>query len=174
MNLIDLANQGDDKEIYRHNMRINSRLPEDQYDEIIAMCKAFSLRGQELEDEIKNVINVDMWMRQFAIMSLLGIGDTYSQGNPHNLNFYVRPSDGKVEPMPWDWDFLFSQSSSAGLWGGRNFAKIPARPVYGRIFHGHLVDWHVGKSEAATMRRCLLPLVGGPLDEALPQLLLPR
>ena len=136
----DLANQGDDKEIYRHNMRINSRLPEDQYDEIIAMCKAFSLRGQELEDEIKNVINVDMWMRQFAIMSLLGIGDTYSQGNPHNLNFYVRPSDGKVEPMPWDWDFLFSQSSSAGLWGGRNFAKIPARPVYGRIFHGHLVD----------------------------------
>jgi hypothetical protein len=136
----DLADQGDDKEIYRHNIRINSRLPKDRYDEIIAMCKAFSLRGQELEDEIKNVINVDMWMRQFAIMSLLGIGDTYSQGNPHNLNFYVRPSDGKVEPMPWDWDFLFSQSSSAGLWGGRNFAKIPARPVYGRIFHGHLVD----------------------------------
>ena len=136
----DLADQGNDKEIYRHNMRINSRLPEDKYDEIIAMCKAFSLRGQELEDEIKNVINVDMWMRQFAIMSLLGIGDTYSQGNPHNLNFYVRPSDGKVEPMPWDWDFLFSQSSSAGLWGGRNFAKVPARPVYGRIFHGHLID----------------------------------
>jgi hypothetical protein len=136
----DLADQGDDKEIYRHNMRINSRLPEDKYDEIITMCKAFSLRGQELEDEIKNVINVDIWMRQFAIMSLLGIGDTYSQGNPHNLNFYVRPSDGKVEPMPWDWDFLFSQNSAAGLWGGRNFAKVPARPVYGRIFHGHLVD----------------------------------
>ena len=58
----DLADQGDDKEIYRHNMRINSRLPEDRYDEIIAMCKAFSLRGQELEDEIKNVINVDIWM----------------------------------------------------------------------------------------------------------------
>ena len=136
----DLADQGDDKEIYRHNMRINSRLPEDRYDEIIAMCKAFSLTGQDLEDEIKDVINVDIWMRQFAIMSLLGIGDTYSQGNPHNLNFYVRPSDGKVEPMPWDWDFLFSQNPRASLWGGRNFAKIPARPIYGRIFHGHLVD----------------------------------
>ena len=67
----DLADQGDDKEIYRHNMRINSRLPEDRYDEIIAMCKAFSLTGQDLEDEIKDVINVDIWMRQFAIMSLL-------------------------------------------------------------------------------------------------------
>jgi hypothetical protein len=42
--------------------------------------------------------------------------------------------------MPWDWDFLFSQNPRASLWGGRNFAKIPARPIYGRIFHGHLVD----------------------------------
>ena len=79
-------------------------------------------------------------MRQFAIMSLLGIGDTYGQGNPHNLNFYVRPSDGKVEPMPWDWDFLFSQNPRASLWGGRNFAKILHVQFTGRIFMGTQVD----------------------------------
>ncbi len=134
----DLADQGDDKEIYRHNMRINSNLDKDEYTSIIAMCKAFSLTGQALEDEIPNVIDVDMWMRQFALLSLLGVGDTYTQGNPHNLNLYVRPGDGLVQPMPWDWDFLFNRGTNSALWGNRNFSKIPARPVFTRLFHGHL------------------------------------
>ncbi|MFT5105419.1 MAG: hypothetical protein ACI9UA_001039 [Pseudoalteromonas tetraodonis] len=136
----DIADQGDDKEIYRHNMRINSNVDRDDYTSIIAMCKAFSLSGQALEDEVQNTINVDMWMRQFAILSLCGVGDTYSHGNPHNLNFYVRPGDGLVEPMPWDWDFMFNRDTTSSLWGNRNFSKIPSRPVFTRLFHGHMHD----------------------------------
>jgi hypothetical protein len=135
----DLADQGDDKEIYRHNIRINTGLARDDYTSLINMCKLFSMNGQQLEDAAPDFINVDSWTRQFAMLSLCGIGDTYSQGNPHNLNLYARP-DGLVEPMPWDWDFTFNRSASASLWGDRNVAKIFARPAYTRMFHGHLLD----------------------------------
>ncbi len=135
----DLADQGENKEIYRNNIRINTGLARDDYTSLIRMCKLFSMNGQALEDEVPSAINVDRWTRQFAMLSLCGIGDTYSQGNPHNLNLYARP-DGLVEPMPWDWDFTFNRSSSASLWGDRNVAKIFSRPVYTRMFHGHLYD----------------------------------
>ena len=135
----DIADQGDDKEIYRNNMRINTSQARDDYSGVIRMCKLLSMNGQELEDLAPSVLDVDRWTRQFAMLSLCGIGDTYSQGNPHNLNFYSRP-DGLVEPMPWDWDFTFNRSTSSSLWGNRNIAKVFARPVYTRMFHGHLHD----------------------------------
>lgn len=135
----DLADQGDRKEDYRHNLRINTSSERDDYRQIIEMAKTFSLSGTELEDAAPGILNVDMWCRQFALLSLCGVSDTYSQGNPHNLNFYTRP-DGLVEPMPWDWDNHFGRSTSASLWGNRNIAKLFARPVYRRLFHGHLHD----------------------------------
>lgn len=136
----DLADQGADKEMYRHNMRINTSFDRDEYSEIMRMCQTFSLSGRALERAAPRAINVDMWCRQFALMSLCGIGDTYSQGNPHNLNFYVRPGDGLVEPIPWDWDFTFNRGTSSPFWGDRNVAKLFALPVYRRIYHGHLYD----------------------------------
>jgi len=135
----DLADQGDLKENYRHSLRINSSLDRDDYTDVIEMAKLFSLSGTALEEAAPSIINVDMWSRQFAMLSLCGVGDTYSQGNPHNLNFYCRP-DGLVDPMPWDWDNHFGGSTSASLWGNRNVAKLFARPVYTRLYHGHLHD----------------------------------
>ena len=135
----DIADQGDDKEIYRHNIRINTELARDNYSDMMAMCKAWNLSGSALEEAANATMNVDMWLRQFAMLSLCGIGDSYSQGNPHNLNFYSRP-DGLVEPMPWDWDFTFNQGTSSGLIGGRNWRKIPSRPVFERAYYGHMKD----------------------------------
>jgi hypothetical protein len=135
----DLADQGDLKEDYRHSLRINTGLDRDDYTDIIEMAKLFSLSGTALEEAAPEIINVDMWTRQFAMLSLCGVGDTYSQGNPHNFNFYCRP-DGIVDPMPWDWDNHYGRSTSASLWGNRNVAKLFARPVFTRIYHGHLHD----------------------------------
>lgn len=135
----DLADQGDDKEIYRHNIRINTALERDDYRRIIEMCRLFSLSEGAIKRFAPGVIDADRWTRQFAMLSLCGINDTYSQGNPHNLNFYVRP-DGIVESMPWDWDFIFNRPTNAPLWGNRNVSKLFELPVYTRLFHGHLYD----------------------------------
>ena len=134
----DLADQGADKEIYRHSLRINTGFAKDDYAGIIRMCRTFSLNGQELEEAVRGAIDIDQWARKFAVMSLCGIGDAYSQGNPHNFNMYVRPGDGLIEAIPWDWDFIFSQPSNAPLWGNRNVGKVFARPVFARLFYGHL------------------------------------
>ncbi len=135
----DLADQGDDQEVYRHNIRINSGLDRDDYSGAMAMCKLFSLEGQALEDAAPSVIDVDVWTRKFAMLALCGITDTYSQGNPHNCNFYAGP-DGLVVPIPWDWDHTFALSTTASLFGDRNVAKLFARPVYRRLYYGHLHD----------------------------------
>jgi hypothetical protein len=136
----DIGDQGADKEQYRLNMRLSNNFSVDDFSSLIAMCKSFDLRGDELEAAVKRTINVDKWMRQFALMSLLGVGDSYTHGSPHNLLFYAQPSDGIIESMPWDWDFLYTRPFNAPLWGNRNMSRVISRPAFTRLFHGHLLD----------------------------------
>lgn len=136
----DITDLGNDPEQYRFTTTIRNNRARDDYSAYIAMAKAFSLSGSALQNRVPEVMDVDEWMRMFALLSLFGIGDTYTQGNPHNINFYVRPSDSRVLAFPYDWDFFFAMDSSAPLWGDSNLSKIIALPVYTRVFHGHLLD----------------------------------
>ena len=138
---IDFRNMGDDKEAYRWNYLIKNNRAADDYSRIIAMAKTFSLTGSALDEAIKEVIDVDHWMRVFAFESLGGIGDTYNQGLAHNIMLYVRPADGRVLAMPWDLDFAFFQSTSAPVFGyGSNLQKVIAIDRFKRLFYGHLHD----------------------------------
>jgi len=136
----DITDLGDDKEQYRWPFKINRNRGKDDYDRLVQMAKAFALKGPDLQKAVEEVLDVDEWLRKFALMSLCGIGDIYSQGNPHNLNFYVRPSDHRIVAMPWDWDFTFNRSATSSLWGNKNMSKIMALPVYTRMYHWHLYD----------------------------------
>lgn len=140
VNSFDLDNQGDNKEMYRHNLPINNNQDKDDYSRLIAMCQTLELSGTTLENAIEDVIDVDMWTRQFAMLSLCGVTDIYTQGQPHNLNMYVRPADQIIEPMPWDWDHPFLQSTTASLWGSGDITKVFARPKFSRLFYGHMYD----------------------------------
>lgn len=71
----------------RNNRARNDHAP------YIAMAKAFSLSGTALDQAVPKVIDVDQWMRYYALLTLFEIGDTYTLGNPHNIGFYARPSD---------------------------------------------------------------------------------
>ncbi|MCA9167644.1 MAG: lamin tail domain-containing protein, partial [Planctomycetales bacterium] len=134
----DIQDLGDDKELYRWPFLINGGRDRDDYSRIIDMAKAFSLTGDALERAVAEVLDMDNWTQTFALMSLFGIGDAYSQGNPHNLNLYVRPSDDKVLALPWDWDFVFSQAATAALHGNANIGKILNLPQYEHLFLGQL------------------------------------
>src|SRR5256885_11827549 len=54
--------------------------------------------------------DVDEWMRVFAMKSLSGDVDTYSQGYPHNLILYFRPEDGRALAFLWDMDFSWTRA----------------------------------------------------------------
>ncbi len=135
----DIQDLGDDKELYRWPyLTLNNRASDD-YTRIMDMAKAMSLSGQALQDAVAEVLDADQWMQTFALLSLAGIGDAYTQGNPHNLNFYVRPEDSKVLAFPWDWDFAFNRSTTAALHGGSNLGRVMDLPAYERLLYGHML-----------------------------------
>ncbi|MCH8921847.1 MAG: lamin tail domain-containing protein, partial [Planctomycetes bacterium] len=143
----DLADFGDDKEAYRRHLLIRNNRAADDYSDIIAVSQALSLVGEALARRIGQVIDVDQWMRTFAVQSLTGPADTYSRsGLHHNISFYVRPSDGspsdgRVLALPWDWDFAFTLSTSASLVGPvSNLNQVINIPANRRLFDGHLLD----------------------------------
>lgn len=136
----DITDLGGDPEQYRWSTMIRNNRARDDYSRYLALAHTFSLSGAALQQSVPSVMDVDEWMRVFALLSLFGIGDAYTQGNPHNLNLYVRPSDQRILAFPYDWDFFFALDSTAPLWGDQNLSKIIALPVWTRLFHGHLLD----------------------------------
>jgi hypothetical protein len=152
---LDLADLGADGEQYRHGFRWLNNFSRNDNARFVQMCRALSLpvgtaaEQQTFEQTIEPLMDVDEWMRTFAMMSLFGIGDVYSQppgtvaniSNPHNLNFYMPPTpNGKISAIPWDWNFVFSQSATAALSGDKNIQKVIGRPRFKRLFLGHLKD----------------------------------
>lgn len=136
----DFTNLGADPEQYRHSIRINGAKAGDDYTPMLDMCRMFGQPDAAMEAAAPGVIDVDRWLRQFAMMSLLAINDTYTQGNPHNLNMFVRPDTGLIESMPWDWDSLLARGTTAPLWGNKNMGRLIARPVNRRAYYCHLLD----------------------------------
>ena len=136
----DIQDLGTSKEYYRWFFLLENHHDRDDYRRLMEFCKKFAAPISILEESVREVMDVDEWMRTFAMYSLCGIGDTYTQGLDHNNMHYVRPSDEMVMVFPWDMDFAFVRSTTAALWGDRNLARIIMRPVFTRMFYRHLLD----------------------------------
>lgn len=146
----DLADRGSDKEPYRWGFQIRSSRDSDDYSQIIALNQAVgTLSGSELKAALDELIDVNQWMRTFAMMSLNGTDDIFSRLWEHNFRFYVRPTDNKVIVLQWDLDrtFRLSANSSAPVIPTTNnvgtpvaVAKLFEIPEYKRLFDGHLDD----------------------------------
>lgn len=144
----DIAHEGDNgtkPELYRHNLRLTANRAQDDNSRIVAMALAFSQpAGPVLDAQVQATIDVDEWMRTLALESLCGIGDAYGfpNGNPHNLNFYVPPGPAaKVVAVPWDWNFVFTNAATTPLLpSSHNIKTVVARPIFARLFYGHVRD----------------------------------
>ncbi|KKL66601.1 hypothetical protein LCGC14_2143350, partial [marine sediment metagenome] len=140
-NPIDIQDSGDDEEAYRWRFLIKNNRVRDDFSQLIEFSKTFSLFGAELDVATRGVMDVDQWMRTFAHQSLAGVADVYGRVyQSHNLRVYVRPSDGKVLAMPWDWDSAFYYSATNTIFPRFNIGKIVALPRNKRLFYGHLLD----------------------------------
>ncbi|MBI4601121.1 MAG: lamin tail domain-containing protein [Planctomycetes bacterium] len=136
----DLRDLGDDKEAYRWTFLLENNRERDDYGGLIALCKAFGLPAADLEAGARQVMDTSEWMRTFAMYSLTGVNDTYTQGNNHNNIYYRRPGDGKMLVFPWDMDFSFNRPTNAPLWGDQNLSRIISLAPNRRLFLGHLRD----------------------------------
>jgi len=136
----DMTNLGDDKEFYRYNFMIKNNRDLDDYSRFVALCKSWSLTGTALDTQTKQLMDIDQWMRAYALVSLCSVGDMYSFGNNHNFFTYSRPSDGKFVYFPWDMDFAFTRGSTGALVGDQNVAKVVNLPGNLRRLYAHMQD----------------------------------
>jgi hypothetical protein len=137
----DLVDRGGDKEPYRWGFQIRSARGRDDYSRLIALNQAMSLSGTALKDALDPLIDVDQWMRTFAMMSLNGTDDVFSRIWEHNFRYYVRPSDQKIIVLQWDLDRSFQLAAGASVIPDRNtVVKLFSIPQYRRLFDGHLDD----------------------------------
>jgi hypothetical protein len=153
---VDIQSVGDDEEDYRWLFLISNNRTADDYGQLIPAIKTFSLTGTALDAAVEQYIDVDQWARVFALNTLGGVRDVYTlvaADNHHNLRVYVRPEDGKLLALPWDWDNLFNSPSGPLLAGGtpNNLHKIISRPQNLRLYYGHIQDMIARSFNAAYM-----------------------
>ena len=143
-----LEDRGNDKEPYRWGFQIRSARDRDDYSQIIALNQAVgNLSGSALKEALDPIIDVNQWMRTFAMMSLNGSTDVYGRVHEHNFRFFVRPTDGRIIVMQWDLDSAFALATNGPVVPTVNrdgtaysVAKLFTIPEYRRIFDGHLDD----------------------------------
>ncbi len=138
-----LRNIGDEKELYRYHWIIKNNRKEDDYSQLMLALDAIGRNPSSDPDyhtRTQQLLDVDQWLRSFAVQSLAGIGDNYTGGAQHNAIFYVRPTDGKMLFLPWDMDFSFTQGVTSGLTSNGDLNKLLRDPGNEHAYYGHVYD----------------------------------
>ncbi|MFN0076620.1 MAG: lamin tail domain-containing protein [Prosthecobacter sp.] len=144
----DLMDRGADKEAYRWGWQIRSKRRDDNYTSIVRLNRAFALSGTAFTNEIDATIDVDQWMRTWALMGLYGNDDQYGRFYPHNWRLYQRPTDGRLIALPWDLDRAFQLPTNDSLFPNapnafgdyQNIRNLFTVPAYKRAFDSHVLD----------------------------------
>ncbi len=132
----DLGNTPED---YRWSFLIKNNEDRDDYSGIMRFAKTMGSSGAAFYGTIGDVIDVDQWLRGVAVNALSGVGDSYGgDGAQHNVQFYVRPGDGKVLYFPHDMDAFFN--ATRPIVPNNDVAKLIAVPGNARAYYGHLLD----------------------------------
>ncbi len=80
--------------------------------EIDALSDALALDGDAMRAALDPILDVDEFMRFWAVETLIAHGDGYS-GNNNNFFVYADPSTGKMSFLPWGADQLFHDAAGS-------------------------------------------------------------
>jgi hypothetical protein len=129
----------DNKDDYRWVFLNKNNRQQDDYSQLIEFTKIMQLPTAQFIEQIDSVIDVDQWMRAFAFGVITGHGDSYtSDGAQHNVQFYIRPSDGRVMQFPHDLDAFFDPNRPIAANG--DLRKIISAPANEHMYYGHVED----------------------------------
>ncbi len=136
----DMRYHGTDPEAYRGQILIKNNRAKDDFDPIAEFVRVINLNGSALDDAIDDVMDVDQWMRYYAVQSFLGNWDTYGFRRPKNLRLFIRPEDGKIIPLYWDADRGNLTEPLIYNGGNSRLDEIRNIPRNERLFWGHMWD----------------------------------
>ena len=138
---IRMRDRGEDQEAYRWYFLIRNRRAHDDYDSLMNVLSVMTKSGDTFLEEVDEVLDVDQWLRAFAVQILWGVSDSYvNDSNPHNAVFYIRPSDGRMLYFPWDVDFTASAGATSSLTPNSDLRKMLDSPEYRHSYYGHVHD----------------------------------
>ncbi len=135
---MNIAYAGANKETYRWVFMVDNNAIRDDYARWIPFTQAFGQANPAFYQTIGAWIDVDVWLRSFAVAACSGAQDNYGAGSQHNGQFYVRPADGRVVYLPFDLDFTAGYNYS--ITPSPDLNKLIAAPGYARAYYGHLLD----------------------------------
>lgn len=106
---------------YRFNWKPRgSNTTANDYSSVFDMIDAANITGPAYESTLSQVIDMDNWMRTFAMNDLASFWDSF--GNPNSKNAYVyKPRRSGWKVMSWDFDVglgVFNDPVDAPLFGG--------------------------------------------------------
>jgi hypothetical protein len=130
---------GPDKEAYRHVFQLKNNRWQDDWSGLMSFVLVFGQDSPDFTTKVAAVIDVDQWLRAFALATLPGAVDHYGNGDGHNAMFYMRPSDGRFLYFPKDLDF-FNGSPNGAIVANKDLKRLVASPVNARTFYSHLYD----------------------------------
>ncbi|MBN2131883.1 MAG: lamin tail domain-containing protein [Sedimentisphaerales bacterium] len=130
---------GTDKEKYRWHFLIKNHRDMDDYGPVIDLTRALGLGQTAFTSTISETIDVDQWLRSFAVGSTTGVGDNWISDSGHNAMFYFRPTDEKFLFFLHDVDFAFQQSRA--LESNSVLRKLLGNPTWAHTFYGYVYDF---------------------------------
>jgi hypothetical protein len=135
----DITDLGTEKEFYRYNFIIKNHRDVDDYSRFMTFARALG-QPTQVDQQIRQVMDVNEWMRAWALVTLCAVGDTYTFGNNHNLFMFLRPSDSRFVAFPVDMDFSFNRGTTAALIGDQNISRVITNAPNLRLFYAHILD----------------------------------
>jgi hypothetical protein len=137
---LDISDYGTFKENYRYNFIIKNNRDGDDYGPWMTFARPWALSGTTLDAQTQQMMDLDQWMKAYAMITLCGIGDMYTFGIEHNFMIYLRGDNHRAVYLPWDMDFSFTRANNAALVGNQNLGKIVSLPGNLRVFYAHILD----------------------------------
>ena len=139
---VELQDWGDNPDNYRWVYLQENNGDQDDYSQVMAMSKAFSLTGASLDTQTSQLLDTDEWLRTLAFKDLTGDVDTFTHGLNHNVKIYFRSDTGQSLLLLWDEDYSFVQGVTAGFpgTGSPNTYNFVMLPNNYRRYCNHLLD----------------------------------
>ncbi len=134
-----IRDQGSDPESYRWQYLKKNNQDLDDFGSLMDFARVFGLTGTSYLEQISDVIDVDQWLRMFAVAVVHGAGDHYGGDNAqHNMQLYQRPSDGRMLYFIHDLDAFYT--ATRPLIANTDLSKLMANPAWERRYYGNVYD----------------------------------
>ena len=83
---------------------------DDDHGSLFDLVEALNARGDGYERAVDSIVDVEQWMRIFAVRHIVGDWDGYGYNRGKNMSAY-KPQDGKWKMILWDLDFSLGGGS---------------------------------------------------------------